>query len=256
MTSKLGFIGAGHLASYTIAGLRRAGDQRDIILSPRNAEKAQQLSSQYNCSVAASNQAVVDAADIVILAVRPPQALVVLSELTLRPEQCLISVVAGISVSQLRSAMLGGAEVCRSLIVSSAAYNKGAVSLYPANYLAQQLLGCLGEIVTLELEKDFDLSLAAMCANGWMYKLVESLEQPMLAAGMPPSAARKLVVQSIVGTMAHIENSPAMDLSEISAGIATDGTYTKIGLDILEQQQAFDPWQDAIQTLLMGQNND
>ena len=76
MTSKLGFIGAGHLASYTIAGLRRAGDQRDIILSPRNAEKAQQLSSQYDCRVAASNQAVVDAADIVILAVRPPQALV------------------------------------------------------------------------------------------------------------------------------------------------------------------------------------
>ena len=256
MTSKLGFIGTGHLASYTIAGLRRAGDQRDITLSPRNAEKAQQLSSQYDCRVAASNQAVVDAADIVILAVRPPHALAILSQLRFRSDQCLISVVAGISVSQLRSAMLGEAEVCRSLIVSSASYNEGAVSLYPANHIAQQLLGCLGEIVTLEVEKDFDLSLAAMCANGWMYKLVEALEQPMLGAGMPASAVRKLIVQSIIGTMAHIENSLDMDLSEVSAGIATPGTYTKLGLDILEKQQAFNPWQDAIQSLLMAQSND
>ena len=256
MTSKLGFIGAGHLASYTIAGLRRAGDQRDIILSPRNAEKAQQLSSQYNCSVAASNQAVVDAADIVILAVRPPHALAVLSELTLRPEQCLISVVAGITVSQLRGAVQGDAEICRSLIVSSAAYNQGAVSLYPDNATAQQLLDCLGEVVTLDTEKDFDLSLAAMCANGWMYKLVEALEQPMLGAGMPASAARKLVVQSIVGTMAHIDNEPDMNLQQVTQGIATDGTYTKLGLDILRQQDAFQPWQDAIQTLLMAQDDD
>jgi len=176
MTGKLGFIGAGHLTSYTIAGLLRAGDQRDIILSPRNAEKALQLSLDFDCQIAATNQVVVDAADIVILAVRPPHALAILSELQFRPEQCLISVVAGISVSQLRSAMLGEAEVSRSLIVSSASYNEGAVSLYPANHIAQKLLGCLGEIVTLEVEKDFDLSLAAMCANGWMYKLVEALE--------------------------------------------------------------------------------
>ena len=256
MTSKLGFIGAGHLASYTIAGLRRAGDQRDIILSPSNAEKAQQLSMEFGCRVAATNQAVVDAADIVILAVRPAHALAILSELQFRPEQCLISVVAGITVTQLRAAVQGDAEICRSLIVSSAAYNAGAVSLHPDNQVAQQLLGCLGEMVTLEIEKDFDLSLAAMCANGWMYKLVESLEKPMLDAGMPAEAARKLVVQSIVGTMAHIESEPGMDLNAVTKSIATPGTYTKLGLDMLEKQQAFTPWQDAIQSLLVAQSND
>jgi len=78
----------------------------------------------------------------------------------------------------------------------------------------------------------------------------------MLGAGMPASAVRKLIVQSIIGTMAHIENSLDMDLSEVSAGIATPGTYTKLGLDILEKQQAFNPWQDAIQSLLMAQSND
>ena len=78
----------------------------------------------------------------------------------------------------------------------------------------------------------------------------------MLGAGMPASAARKLVVQSIVGTMAHIDNEPDMNLQQVTQGIATDGTYTKLGLDILRQQDAFQPWQDAIQTLLMAQDDD
>ncbi|MDP6189902.1 MAG: NAD(P)-binding domain-containing protein [Gammaproteobacteria bacterium] len=256
MHTSLGFIGTGHLASYTIAGLRQAGDQRDIILSPRNAQTAAQLAAAYQCQVAPSNQAVVDAADTVILAVRPPHALAVLSEITLRQGQKLVSVVAGVTLADLRAAAGGEAAIYRSSIISGAAYNAGPIPLYPADTDVTRLLAPLGEVVTCDTEQHFDLALAPMCVNGWVYPLVAALEQPMLAAGMPATKARPLVVQAILGTMAHIQQSPELDLSAVTEGIATPGTFTKLGLDILQQQDAFTPWQNAVQALLMAQDND
>jgi len=98
----LGIIGIGHLATYTITGLRGSGDTRKIILNPRNAERAQALSKQFNCEVAADNQAVIDQADIILLAVRPFQLNDLLSSVHFPKDKVVISAAAGVSLSQLR----------------------------------------------------------------------------------------------------------------------------------------------------------
>ena len=255
MSSSLGFIGTGHLASYTIAGLRQAGDQRQIILSPRNAEIAAQLAANYQCQVALSNQDLVDAADIVILAVRPAAVAEALSSITLRPGQLLLSVAAGVTCVELRAALGSQNPIFRTSLISGAAYNTGPIPLYPVNTELVQLLSPLGEVVTCDTEQEFALALAPMCANGWIYTLVAALEQPMLEAGMPASKARKLVVQAILGTMAHVQNQPELDLQAVTESIATPGTFTKMGLDILQQEDAFAPWQSAIKALLANSIN-
>ncbi len=45
--------------------------------------------------------------------------------------------------------------------------------------------------------------------------------------------------------LASKEISPA----EIASGIATEGTFSKLGLDLLEQQAAFEPWREACKLL-------
>lgn len=72
---------------------------------------------------------------------------------------------------------------------------------------------------------------------------------------MPASKARKLVVQAILGTMAHVQNQPELDLQAVTESIATPGTFTKMGLDILQQEDAFAPWQEAIKALLANSIN-
>ena len=163
MSSSLGFIGTGHLASYTIAGLRQAGDQRQIILSPRNAEMATQLAATYQCQVALSNQDLVDATDIVILAVRPA---------------------AVVTCAELRATLDGHNPIFRTSLISGAAYNTGSIPLYPVSTELAKLLSLLGEVVICDSEQEFDLALAPMCANGWIYELVAALEQPVLEAGI------------------------------------------------------------------------
>ena len=36
---------------------------------------------------------------------------------------------------------------------------------------------------------------------------------------------------------------------KIASAIATDGTFSKLGLDLLQQQAAFEPWREACELL-------
>ena len=100
--NSIGFIGVGALAEYTIKGLRGGGYQGHIYLTPRNRETANLLAENFNCEMQSSNQAVVDLSDTLVISTRPEHCLEALAELQLRPDQLLISVVAGIDIDTLR----------------------------------------------------------------------------------------------------------------------------------------------------------
>ena len=40
-----------------------------------------------------------------------------------------------------------------------------------------------------------------------------------------------------------------LGVPEIASGIATEGTFSKLGLDLLEQHAAFEPWREACKLL-------
>ena len=60
MIERVGIIGVGHLAGYLVEGLRRASQDIEITLSPRNAERAASLAARFGAAVATDNQPVAD----------------------------------------------------------------------------------------------------------------------------------------------------------------------------------------------------
>ncbi|MBB3393783.1 pyrroline-5-carboxylate reductase [Rhizobium sp. BK060] len=70
---KIGFIGTGAIADAMVRGLlTKPAVVSQVTISPRNAEIAQRLAADFaEITVAADNQAVIDASDMVVLAVRP-----------------------------------------------------------------------------------------------------------------------------------------------------------------------------------------
>ena len=78
---KLGFIGTGVISDAMIRGLLSTGDAvSEIIVSRRGREFSQKLATEFDTvRVEDDNQAIMDAADIVFLAVRPQIAEQVLS---------------------------------------------------------------------------------------------------------------------------------------------------------------------------------
>src|SRR5262245_4739042 len=94
---RLGFVGTGTIAAAIIEGLFAADGAHSITVSPRNAEVAADLAARFaNVRIAPTNQAVLDASDVVFLAVRPQIADGVLRELRFRPDHHVISLIAAI----------------------------------------------------------------------------------------------------------------------------------------------------------------
>ena len=244
MTARLGVLGVGHLASYVVAGLRNAGDNRRIILSPRNQQRQQALVERYGCMAASSNQDVVDSADYLLLSVRPQDLPTLLQTLEFSPGQLVISCVAGVSLDHLQTE-LKDQVVVRTMPLACAEVGQGAVPVYPSNLQAIELLGKLGTLVELSSEADFELATVAACMNGWMFNYFDHLTHWYQSQGLEPTKARELVLASVNGAVALASAMPERDLRTISDSIATDGTYTKLGLDLLQQRGAFEPWSEA-----------
>jgi pyrroline-5-carboxylate reductase len=95
----LGFVGTGTMAAAMVEGL--AGD--DILVSPRGAGIAADLAARFpGVTIAASNQAVVDGSDMVILSVRPQIAEEVIRALRFRPGQKVLSLIAATRIDRIR----------------------------------------------------------------------------------------------------------------------------------------------------------
>ncbi len=253
-TPTLGILGVGHLATYTVTGLRHGGDQRRIILSPRKAQAASRLAEQCRCEVAGSNQAVVDNSDIILLAVRPESLNMLLQDLTFRPGQLVISAMAGVSLPQLRHyPALQAATLVRALPPASVEVGAGPVPLFPANEAAETLFGTMGKVIVLESEALFDVALAHGCLHGWSYFLVQQLIDWSMAQGMSKEAARQMVVHSIGSAIELAESRPELDYGDIGNSIATPGTFTLNGLEHIKAGNGLQAWCDAMETVSKSQ---
>ena len=127
--STLGFIGVGDFARYLVAALRRAGDTRPILLSPRGAQMAAELADQHGARVMADNQAVIDGCDLLILCVRPAQAGEMLAGLRFREGQPIASAMAGQSVDALSAMGAPRAQLSLMLPPPSVAELAGPIAL-------------------------------------------------------------------------------------------------------------------------------
>jgi pyrroline-5-carboxylate reductase len=245
----IGFIGVGELAQYTIRGVRRGGYQDIIRLSPRNHDKAALLAAQHNCAVQADNQSVVDHSDCVVIATRPADCLKTLAELEFRPGQLLLSVVAGVEISELRKVLPAGLEIVRAMPVSSAEAGASPTLIYPDHEFVRHFFNHCGNTIAADNEDYFTQGSVLACVYCWFFSLFESLIQATQGPALPAPLSAELVMGMARGAaelaLSKADSSPGA----IATSIATDGTYSKLGLDLLQQQSAFEPWQQACELL-------
>ena len=245
----LGIVGVGHLATYVVDGLRHVGDNRRIVISPRNADRARDLQRHHGCEVAQSNQEVADLADIVLLATRPDKSVEALAELDLRADQLIVSVAAGLALDPLLSAA-APAVVTRAMPVCCAEIGEGAIPIYPYEARAQSLLGRIGAVVSFSEERQFEQATVAACVNGWFFQLFAELENWLTQAGLDAAQARALMLHAARGATGLALYHPDQDLNDLATTIASPGTYTRLGLDVLRERQALGAWSAACDEVL------
>ena len=246
-SATLGILGVGHLASYTVRGLRHSGDTRNIVLSPRSIKIARELAAACNCNIAADNQSVINQSNVVLLAVRPNALPDLLDGLNFKPNQTVISALAGVTLDQLRSyTQLQQCDLVRVMPSNSAEVCSGPIPLYPSHPLAEALFDQIGTAVPLDSEDLFETALSHACLHGWSYFLIQHLIDWSCAQGMDENTARKMVAYSISSAVDFAEAKPDLRYGEIGRSIATEGTYTLKGIKEIEANGGLDCWQEAM----------
>lgn len=207
---RLGFIGTGTITQAIVTGLLNGGVAFDAIaLSPRNAQTAAELASlDRRIRVCASNQQVVDASDVVVLAVVPQIAAEVLGPLSFEARHHVISLMAGIPLAGLRERVPKAAKIVRAVPLPPVAHGKGSTAICPADPIAAKLFSALGEAVEVDDERQFDALSAVTATMASFYAILESQAAWLVQQGLDYDAARAY-------------------LSGFCTGLAHDTTQTK-----------------------------
>ncbi|MBB3771197.1 pyrroline-5-carboxylate reductase [Angulomicrobium tetraedrale] len=225
---RLGFVGTGTLVSAVIDGLQAThGDRCTILVSPRSQETSQALAARYaNVTRAPSSAAVVEGSDVVFLGMRPNQLDEATAGLPFRPDQTVVSFLAGVPHARVSETVRPAGHVVRVNPLPPIRLRKGPVVIYPANPIVEDLFGGLGDLIVASKESD----LAAIAHGSAMmsshYALQNAIIDWLVSREMAPDTATHYVRSMFSGLA-------AVGLDAFAKGEAVDPAHheTKGGLN-------------------------
>jgi pyrroline-5-carboxylate reductase len=247
----LGIVGTGHIATALVIGLCTSKEPpQRVLVSPRNADNAAKLAARFPAivSIAASNQAVVDGSDWVVLSIRPQIAREVVAELRFRPGQTVLSLVAPIALDWLDDAVKPGVLVSRFLVMPPVERRLGPVAFYPPNAAVERLMARIGTAVPLNSQHELLTiwSLTALIAP--FFNFLATQADWAARNGVAPETARAYAV-SMTEALAIVAATPGAAPPPVLATHA----QTKGGLnEQVMRELSAKAWFDQVATALDG----
>jgi pyrroline-5-carboxylate reductase len=248
---RIGILGAGHLAGYLVEGFHRKCPAARILLADRERERVERMAQRWQACIAKSNQALVDASDLLILAVRPGDALEACDPLAFREHQIVASAVAGLGLDLLQP-KVAPAKAVRVMPISSAALNQSPTLLFPDDPRAREVFSLLGSVLAVRDEATFTTASVLAAFYGWMYALAMETIAWAERSGISPGIARQLVLETIRSSADMALADPATSMQEMLERLATPGGMTEQGLRIIHERQGLEAWTAALEGVLCG----
>lgn len=154
----LGFIGTGHITTAMVTGLCTAESPPPrVLVSPRGAANAAALATRFpTVEIAPSNQAVVDGAEVVLIALRTEHAAAALGGLSFRPGQLACSLMGTMPLDTVRRLLDGHARLVRAGPLPTSAKCMGPVAYYPEGAEAEAVLARFGQPMAVAGEAQFN----------------------------------------------------------------------------------------------------
>jgi pyrroline-5-carboxylate reductase len=253
---KVGFVGSGNMAAGLARGWKTAagesGAPEALVFADAAPEKAQQLADEVGGEALESNRAVADAADLVVLAVKPNVLDDVAGEVA-DAGTPVISILAGTPVERLQQA-LPGVELVRVMPNLGAQLRQGVFCVAFPEDLPQGrreavtgLLGLLGDVIEID-EGLIDAATALMgCSPGYLALMAEVLVEEGVKEGLTEDQALTMVARSMAATGGLLDQHDPKALKE---AVASPGGMTEAGLEALEERQIREALRAAVDASL------
>jgi pyrroline-5-carboxylate reductase len=208
---RIGFLGAGKMATALAKGFLNAGlfQANEVCAADPYAAAREHFAAATGGKTFAGNLEAVQQADILILATKPDQAPAALAEISRAHGQhhLLISIVAGVTLARLESALPAGARVVRVMPNTPALVGAGASGFAAGKNataadgeMAQKLLSAIGVAVAVK-ESLLD-AVTGLSGSGpaYVYQFIEAMSDGGVAAGLPRDVATRLAAQTVLGS--------------------------------------------------------
>ena len=248
-------IGGGNMGRAIAAGLiDKAYERSRIEIVEPDTDRAASLRESLGVECYESYAQISQSADVIILAVKPQIMREVTMELarsldTIRNSVLIISIAAGITSDQIDNWLGGGLKVVRVMPNTPAMVGAGASALYAnaavdvdGRASAEEILGAVGITVWVEKESDID-AVTALSGSGpaYFFLILEALEAEAVALGLQSDTARKLAIQTALGS-AMLAAQSSHDPKELRRQVTSPGGTTERAIEVLlanELPQAF-----------------
>lgn len=248
----LGFVGTGAITSAIVTGLNASDAGRDgILVSPRNAEVAAALAARFpNVAVAASNQAVLDGSDVVMLAIRPQVTVEVLSNLEFRPNHQVISLIAITPLERVSTLVAPASKVVRAIPLPMVASRCGPTVIYPPDPMAAEIFNRLGTAVAVESGDQFSAFSTATATIASHFAFASEITEWLARHDVPRDAAYGYVATVFQGLANMAVSQPQQSFTMLSGEFATGGGTNEQVLAHLKNTGALAAVSDALDAVL------
>jgi pyrroline-5-carboxylate reductase len=243
LTERISFLGGGVMANAILRSLLSSGliaPEQAAVSDPAEPGRANAVS--LGAKATASNPEAAASADVVILAVKPHFIAAVLSEVspTLRPEQLVVSIGAGVTLAQLE-ALAPQNPVIRVMPntpvqvgAGAVAFSRGSRATSDHAALVEQLFNAGG--ICLEVTEPQLDAVTGLSGSGPAYVclIIEALADGGVRMGLPRPTALKLAAQTLLGG-AKLVLETGEHPAALKDRVATPGGTTIAGLAALEE---------------------
>ena len=236
----VGTIGAGNMAEAILRGLLRAGMAPASLHAADPDAGRRALMSALGVRATTRNLEVVQASELVVLAVKPQQLEAAAATLPRDGGPLYLSIVAGATSAVLRRLLGARARIVRSMPNTPALIGAGITAVAsdsgaePADLeLACAVLRAVGEVVRVP-ESALD-AVTGLSGSGpaYLYAFIEALTEAGVREGLVPETARKLAVETVHGA-ARLARESGEDPAVLRARVTSPGGTTVAGLAALE----------------------
>ncbi len=245
--TRIAVIGGGRIGEALIAGLLESGRAaKDLVVVETMSARAEFLAERFGIRVTDSVAEAANGTDLVVVAVKPHDVDGVMSELGKIEidndrDQVLMTLAAGVPTSRFEAKLPAGFPVVRVMSNTPMLVGQGMSAIAPGRYakkdqleLATEVLESVGKVVTVA-ESQMD-AVTAVSGSGpaYFFLVVEAMVEASVGLGLSRDVATQLVVQTMLGSAALLDES-AQEASELRAAVTSPAGTTAAAVRELER---------------------
>ncbi|WP_027468411.1 pyrroline-5-carboxylate reductase [Deefgea rivuli] len=242
---KITYIGGGNMAAAMIGGMLSQGfTGNEIHVVEPDANKRQELSTQYGISTSAPDEAL-PASLAIVFAIKPQQFRSVAAQVLPQLNDALvISIAAGIRAETISKWLNGYGRIIRVMPNTPALVQAGISGVYAAadvtaddKALTERILASIGEQVWVDEESQID-GITAISGSGpaYVFYFMEALQAAAKAQGFNAEIAQKLAYQTFAGAVKLAIHSED-DAGTLQVKVTSKGGTTERAIKALETSQ-------------------